>query len=195
MTAAPDLTPRAPAARRAPLGPAGVFGPLSPTHLGSTALVLAVAVSFVLRERSRPAGPQPGDHAWWHGTGPASPTPSVGPGLALALCTAAFYLLLPTLVVAGRAAHRWAVRSDGRHALPARAAFTVTAALAAALVSAPLGLLVGPAAGTAPDRVLNSLGPCVIATVLLQFALGVPWPGDPDNPRGKRKETRHVPAS
>ncbi|MFF1506890.1 hypothetical protein [Streptomyces sp. NPDC058326] len=171
-----------------------VLGPLSPAHLGMTALALAVAVTYALRERSRPTGPQPGDHAWWHSTGPASPDPSVGPGLTLALCTAAFYLLLPALVVAGRAVHRW-TRPDRRHALPARAACTTAAALAGALVSVPVGSLVGPAAGTAPDLVLSALSPCAVAAVLLQFALGVPWQGDPVHTRGKRRETHHGPAS
>ncbi|MFD8983798.1 hypothetical protein [Streptomyces sp. NPDC059564] len=148
--------------------------------LGLLAFAQAFAVAWTVYPRTEAPAPQPGDHAWWHGSGPVEPA-AFRPGLFLALVTVAFCLMLPLLVLAARLLRRL-VGSGGR-ALPAQLGFAAAATAAGAVVTVPLVLVArafspvagGPLGAVVAADAVTALRLCALAAVLLVFAAGAPW--------------------
>ncbi len=175
------------ASSRPPRGPAGgdgaslallrLFVLLRPIRLGLTTLVLSLMAAWITYDHARPAGPRPGDHAWWHSSEPARQSTDTSPGVFIALVVVAFYLLLPVLALSAR----WVCRltsGTGRWKT-GPAAFAVVATLAGAAVTASVtAFALVPAGGAGPSAshsALAALFPCAVAVALALFAFGVPW--------------------
>ncbi|UUU30199.1 hypothetical protein JIX56_10015 [Streptomyces sp. CA-210063] len=159
--------------------------------LGVSALSHALAVGWVTYDHTRAPLPQPGDHTWWHGSGPARPEAlHVGPFMALT--TAALYLLLPMSALAAQIIRRRADRLLPRGGtMAAPLAFAAVSAAAAAAVCLPAAALAssfspvdGPSVWSAGAAdVLTVLRLCAAVGLLLGVTLGVPWTvGRPDTP-------------
>ncbi|MFF5707449.1 hypothetical protein ACFY7H_33955 [Streptomyces sp. NPDC012794] len=161
-----------------------LFAPLRQAPLGLLALVQSAAVAWTVYGRTEAPPPQPGDHAWWHSSGPVE-AEAFRPGLFLALATVAFYLTLPLLAVAAQVLRRHGgrlVRAGGR-TLTAQLAFTAAATAVGSAVTVPLVVLarafspvdVGPLGSAIAADAVTALRLCALAGLLLVFAVGVPW--------------------
>ncbi|MEU0359379.1 hypothetical protein [Streptomyces cyaneofuscatus] len=166
-----------PAATPARPGALGLFSGLRPVTLGVWVLAQALAIAWIAYGHTRAPLPQPGDHTWWHSSGPVA-AEGVRLGLFTALVTAAFYLLLPLSALAARALRRRARR--GGAVSPYLLLAAVSAALSAA-VCLPVVALASALSGNASvwsagvADIPTVLRLCAAAGLLVAVALGVPW--------------------
>ncbi|MFB9594019.1 hypothetical protein [Streptomyces racemochromogenes] len=160
------------------------FSSLRQVPLGLLAFAQSFALAWIVYGRTEAPPPQPGDHAWWHSSGPVEPE-AFRPGLFLALATVAFYLTLPLLALAAQALRRQvrlAGGASGRTLAP-QLAFAVAATAVAAAVTVPLVLLArgfspvdgGPLGAVVAADVVTAARLCALVTLLLVFAAGAPW--------------------
>lgn len=161
-----------------------LFSSLRQLPLGLLAFAQAFAVAWIVYPRTQAPAPQPGDHAWWHSSGPVEPE-AFRPGLFLGLATLAFYLTLPLLALAGQLLRRRCghlVGAGGR-ALPAQLGFAAAATAAGAAVTVPLVVVArafspvagGPLGAVVAADAVTALRLCALAALLLVFAAGAPW--------------------
>lgn len=160
------------------------FSALRLLPIGLLAFAQSFAIAWIVYGRTEAPPPQPGDHAWWHSSGPVE-TAAFEPGLFLALTTVSFYLLLPLLVLAAQVLRRRAggpAGSDGR-SLPTQLGFAIAATVAGAIVTVPAVVLArafGPEGGAplwsavSADAV-TALRLCALLALLVVFVAGVPW--------------------
>ncbi|MFE0178669.1 hypothetical protein ACFWZ2_40840 [Streptomyces sp. NPDC059002] len=152
----------------------GALAPLRPGALGLFVFAEAAALAWVAADRARPPAPQPGDHAWFHSSGPVT-QPDPGVGVLLALVTVAVFLLLPLHTAAARLLRG----RRGRVALPGFLAATVVAGaavsvpvVALATAFSPVGAALWPAVGADAVTALRLYLP---AGLLIAACAGAPW--------------------
>ncbi|MEO3975069.1 hypothetical protein [Streptomyces sp. CAU 1734] len=151
--------------------------------LGVFALVQSLAVAWIAYDRTRMPVPQAGDHAWWHGSGPARAAVDepFRTGVFLVLVVVAFYTVLVLAAAAGQVLRRRAPAAAARaggaagQLLFAAAGHPAAAAVPVVWLAVwlgPDGTALGPAVRADVTTAVRLCGP---AALLLVFCAGVPW--------------------